>query len=125
MNSKKKKILIVDDDPDNVELLVSRLMQNGYDTVTAYDGSQAVQKAVSEKPDLILLDYMMPVSDGLKVYENYQMNVHIKHIPVIIITACVDRGIKEKFMKAGVFGLIVKPYDPQEVLALVNGALGK
>ncbi|MFZ5803037.1 MAG: response regulator [Candidatus Omnitrophota bacterium] len=83
----KKKILIVDDDPNIVKLIKNRFVANGFDALTAFDGEEALEKARSEKPDLILLDIMMPRLDGTETARLLHENETTKNIPVIFVTA--------------------------------------
>ncbi|HEX7534010.1 MAG TPA: response regulator [Syntrophales bacterium] len=119
-----KKILIVDDEPNIVKVLASRLKANNYDIVGAYDGVQAMKKAVVEKPDLIIMDYKMPAGNGITVFENIQKILELAIIPVIFITAFPARDIKDKVMAMGATDFITKPFDPEDLLHKVKKALG-
>ena len=91
-----KKILIVDDDKQIVLLLASRLKANKYEIVVAYDAMQAVAKAFSEKPDLILLDIKMPAGSGISVMDNLSNSTETALTPVIVITAYPSPEIQQK-----------------------------
>jgi two-component system, OmpR family, KDP operon response regulator KdpE len=120
-----KKILIVDDDKQIVLLLASRLKANKYEIVVAYDAVQAVAKAFSEKPDLILLDIKMPAGGGMSVMENLRNSADMAGIPIIIITADPRLGIQLKAIEMGAVDVISKPFKAEEVLACIRKALGE
>ncbi len=82
-----KKILLVDDDPDFVEAVSLILKPKKFDVVTAYNGIEGLKKAMSEKPDLIVLDVMMPEKDGYAVCRELKSNPQMSHIPVLLLTA--------------------------------------
>jgi len=90
----KKKILIVDDEPDVVTYLATFLNDNGFETVTAKNGKECLSMAKSEKPDLITLDITMPEESGVRAFRNLQESQETKHIPIIIITG-VTTDFKE------------------------------
>ncbi len=83
---KKKKILIADDEPEIVEI-VKRMLENEYEIITAYDGEEAYEKAKKEKPDLILLDILMPKMDGWETLKKIKEDEELKNIPVSMLTA--------------------------------------
>jgi DNA-binding response OmpR family regulator len=120
-----KKILIVDDDKQIVLLLASRLKANQYEIVVAYDAVQAVAKAFSEKPDLILLDIKMPAGGGESVMENLKNSANTMAIPIIIITADPRLGTHLKVMEMGAVDVISKPFKAEEVLSSIRKALGQ
>lgn len=119
-----KKILIVDDEPNVVRLIMSRLKANGYDVVVAYDGLQAVRVAHLEKPDLILLDVRIPAGGGLTVYENLRQLVDTMMTPIVFVTALANDEMREKIEEMGADDLITKPVDPQELLDKVAKFVG-
>ena len=120
-----KKILIVDDEDDIREIAqVSLQMVGGWDVVTASSSEEAVSKAVSEQPDAILLDVMMPDKDGPATFKDLQAESSTNHIPVILLTAKVQSSDRQQFTELGVNGVIAKPFDPmtlaQEVANVLN-----
>ena len=118
-----KKILVVDDQPDNVFILQDRLKRAGFEVIAAYEGETGIQKATEEKPDLILLDIMMPDISGFDVCRRLVGNDETKNIPIILVTALTDaEDIKEGF-DAGAFDYIKKPFNRDEMLARINSAL--
>jgi two-component system cell cycle response regulator len=118
-----KKILVVDDQPDNVFILQDRLKRAGFEVIAAYEGETGIQKTIDEKPDLILLDIMMPDISGFDVCRRLVANEETKNIPIILVTALTDaEDIKEGF-DAGAFDYIKKPFNRDEMLARINSAL--
>ena len=125
----KKKILIVDDEPHIVKIVSNRLIANNYEVITANDGEECLNKAVAEKPDLIILDIMMPKMDGyntlIALRETLETIVGMSKIPVIILTARPDSEVKELFDKEEIEDYIVKPFKPEDLLAKVEKAVRK
>lgn len=119
-----KKILVVDDDPDIVELIVTRLKANNYNVVFAYDGIRAVQSAIDENPDLIILDMKMPAGDGLSVFENLKKSSKTALTPVIFITAYANEAIEAKVLKLGAKDFIAKPFRAEELLEKIKNIPG-
>jgi DNA-binding response OmpR family regulator len=120
-----KKILIVDDDQQIVLLLASRLKANKYEIAVAYDAIQAVAKAFSEKPDLILLDIKMPAGGGISVMDNLRNSAATSVIPVIVITAYPNPEIQQKVLEMGAVDFISKPFKAEDVLSRIRKALGE
>jgi DNA-binding response OmpR family regulator len=120
-----KKILIADDEPNVVKLIASRLKANKYDIIVAQDSLYAVQKAMEEKPDLIILDIKMPAGGGLSVFENLKMSADTMMIPIIFITAHPSEELRDKVMQMGAEGFIAKPFNADDLLAQVKKALGE
>ena len=118
-----KKILVIDDLPENVFLLQDRLESEGYEVITAYEGKSGINKAISEQPDLILLDIMMPDITGLEVCQKLVNNDETSHIPIILVTAKTDAGDIKEGLEAGAFDYIKKPFNRVELLARVKSAL--
>ncbi len=105
----KLKILVVDDEPQFVELIKMRLEDDGYDVVTAFDGREGLEKVKSESPDAVLLDILMPGLDGIKVLKKIRSKN--KDLPVFIVTAFSNEERFEKARKYDVSGFIVKTSD--------------
>ena len=118
-----KKILVIDDLPENVFLLQDRLESEGYEVITAYEGKSGLNKAISEQPDLILLDIMMPDITGLEVCQKLVNNDETSHIPIILVTAKTDAEDIKEGLEAGAFDYIKKPFNRVELLARVKSAL--
>ena len=117
-----KKILIVDDEKAIVDILNHNLKREGYETVQAYDGEEAVSKAKEEKPDLILLDVMLPKVDGFTVCKTIRQSTNI---PIIMVTAKEDVVDKVIGLELGADDYITKPFSVREVLARVKANLRK
>ncbi len=110
-----RKILIVEDNEDNRELVVKVLRNKGYIMVEAVDGEDAVEKAVAEKPDLILLDISLPKLDGYEVANRLKNMEEFQDIPIIAFTAHAMKGDREKVIVAGFEGYISKPVNIREL----------
>lgn len=117
-----RKILVVDDDPDFKQLLVFDLKREGYETVTAANGEEGLEKADSEKPDLIILDIKMPKVDGYTFVRRLKKETDIKDIPVIVLTSY--EPMKEMFKLEGVKDYFVKSADMRTLLAAVKKYTG-
>jgi DNA-binding response OmpR family regulator len=120
-----KKILIVDDDRQITSLLASRLKANKYEILVAYDGAQAVAKAISEKPDLILLDMKMPAGGGISAMENLKKSADTAVTPVIVITAYPSLEIQQKVKEMGAVDFISKPFEAEDMLSRIRKALNE
>lgn len=118
-----KKILVIDDLPENVFMLQDRLEHEGYEVITAYDGYSGIDKAKSELPDLVLLDVMMPEITGLEVCQILVKDPVTKDIPIILVTAKSGAEDTKEGLEAGAFDYIKKPFNRIELLARVNSAL--
>lgn len=118
-----KKILIIDDYPDNVFLLQDRLEREEFEVIKAYHGETGIQKAIEEKPDLILLDIMMPDISGFDVCKILTTNPETKLIPIILLTALTEADSLKQGLLAGAFDYIKKPFNRTELIARINSAL--
>ncbi|UCD55301.1 MAG: response regulator [Candidatus Omnitrophota bacterium] len=119
----KKKILLVDDEMDLVKLVSSRLTNSGYDVVTAYDGREALDKVKTEKPQLIILDLMLPRIDGHKVCAMLKADARYNKIPVLIFTAKAETEDMELSKEAGADAYITKPFEPDALLKKIDELL--
>jgi two-component system response regulator MprA len=117
------KILIVDDEPFNLDLLEQELMDYDYALERAVDGVEALQKADSFSPDVILLDYMMPKMNGLEVVKRLRESAQHKSTPVILLTAKATQEDKVAGLDAGADDYVTKPFDSFELLARVRAML--
>jgi CheY-like chemotaxis protein len=117
------KILVVDDQPINVQLLKRKLEKESMVILTAYNGSDALEIVSKEHPDLILLDVMMPDMDGIEVCQRIQANEETRPIPIIFITARTSKEGKLEGLGAGAVDYITKPIDLDETLARVQTQL--
>jgi len=115
-----QKILIVDDEPDVVSLLERMLAPEGYEVLKAYDGIGALDVAATERPDLILLDIMMPTMSGYEVCEQLKADPETQHIPVVCITSAHTIEARSHSIQAGAVTLVTKPFMPTELLAQIR-----
>jgi two-component system alkaline phosphatase synthesis response regulator PhoP len=121
----KGKILVVDDEIYIVHILDFSLGMEGYDVVTALDGEQALEKIKSEKPDLIVLDIMMPKLDGYEVCKTIKSDPATKHVPVILLSA-KGRNVDQKMgFDVGADDYITKPFSPRKLVERINQLLGQ
>ena len=119
----RKKILVVEDDTDLVELLAFNLKKAGFAIGTAVDGVEALKKARSLQPDLILLDLMLPELDGFAVCETLRRNSGTASTPIIILTALSSELARLAGMEAGANEYVTKPFSVQDLLARIRRAL--
>jgi DNA-binding response OmpR family regulator len=117
------KILVVDDDIQTTNLLEMLLSRKGYETISVNDSSLAVQVAKKTKPDLILLDLMMPDPDGFKVCRMLRADAHFIFMPILIITALDNTDSRIVAFGAGADGYLIKPYDIDELTATIKTLL--
>ncbi len=117
------RILVVDDEPFNRQCLKDPLEVVGHHVVEAVDGIDALEKIAEHKPDLILLDVMMPRMDGMSVCQRIKTDPSTEHIPVIIVTALSEREYRIKAIEAGATDFLTKPLDLHEVILRVGNAL--
>jgi len=118
-----KRILVIDDLPENVFMLQDRLEHEGYEILTAYDGKSGIEKAQTELPDLILLDVMMPGINGIEVCKTLVNNNKTSDIPIILVTAKTGAEDTKEGLDAGAYDYIKKPFNKIELLARVKSAL--
>ncbi len=110
-----KRILVIDDLPENVFMLQDRLEHEGYEVITAYDGKSGIEKAMSELPDLILLDVMMPDITGIEVCKTLVAEEKTSGIPIILVTAKAGAEDTKEGLEAGAFDYIKKPLNRIEL----------
>ena len=118
-----KKVLVIDDLPENVFMLQDRLEHEGYEVITAYDGKSGIEKARRKLPDLILLDVMMPDITGIEVCKTLVADKETSGIPIILVTAKSDADDTKEGLEAGAFDYIKKPFNRIELVARVKSAL--
>ena len=117
----KKKILLVEDDEKVVDMVKFRLQANSYDVEVAYDGEEGLAKAISFKPDLILLDLMLPKKEGLEVLRDLRMSdSSLREVTVIILSALKDTSKIIKAEELGAVDYIMKPYEVKDLLELIK-----
>ncbi|MBU0567348.1 response regulator [bacterium] len=122
---KEKIILIVEDEPKNIKLVRDLLQVSGYATLEATDGKQGVALASEKKPDLILMDIMMPVMNGFSATKILKSDPRTKDIPIIALTSFAMEGDEEKILEAGCDGYMSKPIDIHRLLDMVAEYLSK
>ncbi|MFH1387031.1 MAG: response regulator [bacterium] len=118
-----KKILVVDDEPELVVLTKARLEASGYEVITAADGEAGLKKAHEEKPDLIILDLMLPKMDGYQICRLLKFDANYSHIPIIMLTARLQDEDKKMGLEVGANAFFTKPFDNQLILAKVKELL--
>ncbi len=121
----KGKILVVDDEIYIVHILDFSLGMEGYEVITALDGEQAIEKAHAEKPDLIVLDIMMPKLDGYETCKALKGDIETRDIPVILLSA-KGRNVDQKIgFEVGADDYITKPFSPRKLVERINAILGQ
>ena len=120
----RQTVLVADDDPDIQSLVVLRLERSGYRVLRASDGQEALDLALSELPDLAVLDITMPKLDGCEVTRSLRAHAQTVAMPVILLTARVQEDDVERGMAAGATDYVKKPFSPQELGARVTSILG-
>ena len=115
INGLSSRILVVEDNQDNREMVVKLLKFNGYEVIEAIDGEEAIEKARTENPDLILLDIYLPKMDGYEAARRLKGDRDLKKIPVIALTAHAMKGNMEEALAAGCDGYITKPVDVRDL----------
>ncbi len=110
------KILVVEDEPDIMRILVHALTGAGFQVVQAYGGEDAIRKVKLQKPDLVLTDLAMPKVSGVEVIEIIKTDPDTKHIPVVAVTAHVWDGLAQSAGQVGCDGYISKPFSTKQVL---------
>lgn len=120
MDIKGKKILIADDEPDILEIISYNLRSEGYETVTAKDGEEALQKAKIVKPDLIILDVMMPNKNGMEVCKLLRNQPDFQQTLIIFLTALNDEGSHIRGLEFGADDFLTKPVSPKVLVSKVN-----
>ena len=117
------RVLVVDDDPDVRKLVEMKLRLDGIDTLAAGNGAEALEILGAEPVDLVVLDLMMPVLDGLETCRRMQAHPELAAIPVIMLTARAQAQDIETGFASGATDYIVKPFSPRELLSRVRGVL--
>ena len=119
------KILLVEDNEMNRDMLSRRLKRRGYQVVIAVNGSEGVSMSISEHPDLVLMDMSLPVMDGWEATRQIRANQQIQTIPVIALTAHAMSGDREKALAAGCDDYDTKPVDLRRLLGKIEALLEK
>lgn len=119
-NKDKVKILIVDDEPNIVRTLKDRLEMNEYDVITGSNGQEGLERAVKDQPDIILLDVIMPLMDGLEMLEALRRRPECEGVAVIMLTARSQTQDIARAKSCGIEDYIVKPFDLSELLEKIE-----
>lgn len=122
--NQQPKVLIVDDEPFNVDYLEQELEDLAYQLITAFDGREALDKIQSQLPDLVLLDLQMPILDGFAVLAHVKADPLLRDIPVIIISAANDSRSIVKGIKQGAEDYLTKPVNPDFLIQKLKEYLG-
>lgn len=109
----KRRLLIIEDNEQNLYLATFLLEKSGYEVIAARDGREGIEKASNEQPDLIVLDIQLPVMDGYAVANRLKTLPECKAIPIVAVTSFAMVGDKEKILAAGCEGYIEKPINPE------------
>ena len=117
------KILIVEDNLKNLKLFSILIKSQGFEVITAENGEEGVEKAISNLPDLILMDIQMPIMDGLTAFKELKTDPRVNDIPVIALTSYAMKGDREKFLDEGFTGYISKPVRKNSFFQIINEIL--
>ena len=125
-NSKKARILLVEDDSFLSSMYVTKLTMSGYDSIVAADGQEGFTKAQQEKPDLILLDIILPKMDGFEVLEKVKKDENTKDIPVVLLTNLGQKEDIDRGLKLGADDYLIKAhFTPSEVMGKIDRLIKK
>ncbi len=124
LEERKGDVLLVDDEPDLVQLVALRLQSAGYRVEVAYDGEEALQQVKKSKPDLVILDLMLPKLDGYKVCRFLKFDERTRGIPVLIFTARAQAEDMTLAMECGADAYLTKPFEAKALLQKVAELLG-
>jgi len=119
----KKKILIVEDNPQNMRLLEMLLGAKGYTLLKAINGEEAIDTATRERPDLIIMDIQLPTMSGLEATKRLRQSPDSSHTPIIAITAYAMKGDREKLLAAGCDAYLSKPINTRELPGIISEML--
>jgi len=118
------KILLIEDDPNALEMLRFRFKKAGYEIVEAHDGDEGLDKAL-RRPDLIFLDVRIPKIDGWELCRTLKKEPRTQHIPIVMLTGC-SQPVQEEYGKScGADAYLTKPWDPKELMSLTQDLLSK
>ena len=123
--AKKKRILLVDDEVDFVEVLRVRLEDSNYEVIVAYDGEEGLERAERDQPDLIILDVILPKISGFDVCRKLKIDENFKNIPIIMLTAKFQANDAKFGMAMGADAYITKPFEPHLLVEKMRELLDK
>lgn len=118
-----KKLLIVDDEQDILKVVTLRLKRLGYEVLTADDGKKAIDMIKAERPDLVLLDHLLPIVSGGEVCQLVKSDPELKDIPIVLLSACADVVIK-RAKEFGAEDYLIKPFESSKLLEMVEQYIG-
>jgi two-component system, OmpR family, alkaline phosphatase synthesis response regulator PhoP len=118
------RILIADDEPDILKVVNYRLTKAGYEVFMATNGKEALERIKEVKPDLILLDFSMPLMNGDEVCKQIKADPEMKHIPVVLMTASTEKVEYEYIKAIGFNDKIIKPFEADDLLGMVKKYIG-
>lgn len=121
---KAKRVLVVDDEASLRALVKANLEIDGLEVIEAVDGYEGMDMMREKKPDLVLLDIMMPGKDGIEMLEEISADEELRDIPIVLLTAKGEQEDLEKGADLGARGHITKPFDPEQMVRTVKAALG-
>lgn len=121
----KQRILLIEDEADMLRAITIRLEANNYEVLTARDGQAGLEKARQEKPDLIIMDIMLPKMDGFTLCRMLKYDMAYQHIPIIILTARIQEADRNKGQEVGADAYVTKPYKSDELLGKTRELLDK
>jgi len=124
VGKKKNKILFIEDEPDQVMMVTLRLQKSGFSVVTAEGGVEGLEQVLKQKPDLILLDIIMPGMDGFEVCQKLKSDPRTAKIPVIVTTAAGMDDVEHRCLAVGAEECVRKPYDAADLLRKIAELLG-
>ena len=118
-----KRILVVEDQPDNLQILRDLLTSEGYQIIEAQDGEEGIRAAAAERPDLILMDIQLPRLDGYEATRRIKADPALRAIPIIVVTSYSLSGDEAKARAAGCDDFVPKPYSRRQLMAKIRGYL--
>lgn len=119
-----KKILIIEDNTSFAALVHSQLQKVGFEAMVAPDAMLGTKEVNRWRPDLVLLDLMLPAGGGVSVLRNMRQSIYMKNVPVLVITGSDDPALRKQILELGVNSILQKPYKPQELIDLIHQMLG-
>jgi two-component system cell cycle response regulator DivK len=115
-----KRVLVVEDQEDNRQILRDLLVSVGYEMIEAQNGEEALIAAQTQSPDLILMDIQLPVLDGYEATRRIKAQADLRHIPIVVVTSYALSGDEEKARAAGCDAYVAKPYSTRKLLEAIN-----
>ena len=120
-----RRVLVVEDQPDNRRIIRDLLTSVGYELIEAEDGEAGVRLAKAERPDLILMDIQLPIVDGYEATRRIKADPGLRSIPIIVVTSYALSGDDQKAVAAGCDAYVAKPFSPRELLATIRRFLSE